>query len=265
MEEVWKLSDHLLSGLGFPFKIEPPKCRYPPWRWGEGFAAGEDVMARSHEPSNGSDHVQNGVKARRAAIVLFILATFGIMVILSISLSRTIRLPIRLPRPLQAALTPAERLIRPIVPWLGPLTGSPAGPEPGQVIAGRPPISQPPPPGAGLLPQPGPPSEEPPPPPPGGPDVRKERTTLPPGTVAGMVRKPPPPTLPSSGTTSPAAGESTGTRGHSDEHIAKAGKRAERAKHGKQKKHAKHRKRGRHAKRAKHSTSAKQGNGRKKG
>jgi hypothetical protein len=77
-------------------------------------------MARAHEPSNGSDHpTQNGVKGKQVAIALFIATTFGIMAILSFPLSKVVRLPITLPRPLQAALAPAERLIRPIIPWLG--------------------------------------------------------------------------------------------------------------------------------------------------
>jgi len=236
---------------------------------GEGFASGEDVMARSEEPLNGSEHpAQNGVKARRAAIVLFIVATFGIMAVLSLPLTRNIRLP--LPRPLQSALSPAERLIRPILPWLGPLTGSPTTPGPGQVSAGRRPISQPPPPQRGSSrPQPGPPSEEPPPPPPppGGDDVRKERTTLPPapGTVAGTVVKAPPPPRPGSGTPLGASGPSTTARERVGEDAAKPRKHAKPGKHVKNKKHAKHRKRGKHAKKAKNGTTANQGNGRKKG
>lgn len=233
---------------------------------GEGFASGEDVMARSQEPLNGSDHsAQNGVKARRAAIVLFIVATFGIMAVLSFPLTRNIRLP--LPRPLQSALSPAERLIRPIVPWLGPLTGFSSAPRPGQVIAGRP-ISQPPPPQRGSFPpQPGPPSEEPPPPSPGGDDAWKDRSTLPPapGTAAGTVVKAPPPPRPGSGTAFGTSGHSAAARGQSGEQAAKPGKHAKAGKDVKNKKHAKHRKRGKHAKKAKNGTTGAQANGRKKG
>jgi hypothetical protein len=77
-------------------------------------------MARAHEPPNGSDHPpQNGIKGKQVAIALFVATTFGIMAILSFPLSRVARLP----RPLQAALSPAERLIRPILPWFGNLPG----------------------------------------------------------------------------------------------------------------------------------------------
>lgn len=77
-------------------------------------------MARAHEPQNGSDHPHpNGIRGRQVAIALFIATTFGIMAILSFPVSRIARLPLRLPHPLEAALSPIERLIRPVIPWLG--------------------------------------------------------------------------------------------------------------------------------------------------
>jgi hypothetical protein len=128
-------------------------------------------MARSHEPPSGSDHPhQNGIKRRRVAIALFIMATFGIAAVLSFPLVRNVELPFRLPRASQGALNPSERLIRPIVP--SPGARSPAHPSKEKPApATRPstssrsapprtvtPIQQPP--------QPAPPPQPPPPPPP---------------------------------------------------------------------------------------------------
>lgn len=234
-------------------------------------------MARSHEPPNGSDHhVQNGVKARRAAIVLFIVATFGIVAILSFPLARNVRLPPGLRRPLQAALSPAERLIRPIIPWLGPLPGSFSAPRrPGRAIAApprtisRPTGSRP----GAPPPVPPPPSVQPPPGPPGTGTgtVRRPPTTRLPGsgTVGDGVRRPPT-NAPSSG-----IGEGKATaRGHSGEKTAKQakpkqqGKHQKRAKHQKQAKHVKRPRHGKHEKRAKRrkqGTLAANGTSRKKG
>lgn len=119
-------------------------------------------MARAHEP-NGSDHLpQNGNRGKQVAIALFIATTFGIMVILSFPLSRVTRLPLK--RPLQAALAPFERLIRPVVPWLGSPFGkrpppvSSANPRGPSTVSALP--SGPSGPGAGTGPPPPPPSEE---------------------------------------------------------------------------------------------------------
>lgn len=131
-------------------------------------------MARAHEPPNGSDHPpQNGTKGKQVAIALFIATTFGIMVILSFPLSQVARLPLKLPRPLQAALTPAERLIRPIIPWLG----NPFGSRPPKLPVANPPTAPGVSPSVPLGPtSPGGPGTEPPaPPPPGG----QESPTLP--------------------------------------------------------------------------------------
>jgi hypothetical protein len=76
-------------------------------------------MARSHGPPNGSDQPPlNGHKARQVAIALFIATTFGIMAILSFPVFR-VRVPLRLPHPLEAALSPFERGIRRLAPVLG--------------------------------------------------------------------------------------------------------------------------------------------------
>ena len=123
-------------------------------------------MARAHEPPSGSDHPpQNGVKGKQVAIALFIATTFGIMAILSFPLSKVARLPIKLPRPLQAALAPAERLIRPIIPWLG----NPLGNRPPTLPVANPPTAPGVPPAASGPSGPGGPGAGPPaPPPPGG-------------------------------------------------------------------------------------------------
>lgn len=119
-------------------------------------------MARAHEPANGSDHPPpNGNRGRQVAIALFIATTFGIMAILSFPLAG-VRVPPNLPRPLETALSPIERLIRPLIPWLGQPSGNRApkvsvalGPRrPGGVTSAGPsgpsgPVPAPPPPQGG--------------------------------------------------------------------------------------------------------------------
>jgi hypothetical protein len=140
-------------------------------------------MARSDGPPNGLDHPpQNGHRAKQVAIALFIATTFGIMAILSFPLSG-VRGPLRLPRPLQAALSPFERLIRPVVPWVVrpapprlPPTIVALGPQPRRPIAPQGPAGPP----TGPLPQP--PGQPPPgggqPPPPPGTVMRTARVRL---------------------------------------------------------------------------------------
>jgi hypothetical protein len=209
-------------------------------------------MARPDDPPKGSDHpVQNGLKARRAAIALFIATTFGIMVILSFPLSRSFKLPLELPRPLQAALSPVERLIRPIAPWLGALGRSPTGsPKPGlTVAAGRPRSTSRPvatrPGGPGSRPQPPPPSERPPPKPPSTGTVKRAPTTKPSsGTGTGTVAK-----------------GSTTKRGRERRHHHEHGRstRAHREKHGHRAKHGNHGHHGHHGHRQKHGGGSRNG------
>jgi hypothetical protein len=135
-------------------------------------------MARAHEPPNGSDHPpQNGNRGKQVAIALFLATTFGVMAILSFPLSEVGRLPFRIQRPLQAALAPAERLLRPIIPWLGSL-----GPRPSRPAA-NPPASAGNPPSVPSGPTgPGGPGEGPPQPPPPPPRGGGDSPTL--GRVA---------------------------------------------------------------------------------
>jgi hypothetical protein len=137
-------------------------------------------MARSDGPPNGLDHPpQNGHRAKQVAIALFIATTFGIMAILSFPLSG-VRGPLRLPRPLQAALSPFERLIRPVVPWLV----RPARPRlPPTTVALAPQPRRP------VIPQgPAGPSTGPPPQPPGQPPPGGGQPPPPPGTGTKTVR-----------------------------------------------------------------------------
>jgi hypothetical protein len=145
-------------------------------------------MARAHEPPNGSDHPpQNGNKGKQVAIALFLATTFGIMAILSFPLSEVGPFPFRIP-PLQAALAPAERLIRPIIPWLGPFGPRRAGPAANPPARAGSPPSVPSVPSVPTGPE-GPGEGPPPPPPPPGGD---RSPTL--GTLA-RPRRPSPPTL----------------------------------------------------------------------
>jgi len=124
-------------------------------------------VAHWHEPPNGSDRLpQYGNKGKQVAIALFIVTSFGIMAILSFPLSRVARLPLKLRNPVQAALNPIERVIRPIIPGLGgpsrsrPPTVSvavgPRGPRStapsGQGLGGPPSVPPPAPPGGGAPP-----------------------------------------------------------------------------------------------------------------
>lgn len=145
-------------------------------------------MARSHEPPNGADHPpQNGTRAKQVAIALFMATTFGIMAILSFPISGVIRPLLHLPHPLEAALSPAERVLRPLIPWLGLLP--PSGPPKKPLALGprRPPVVVPGParPTAPGVPGSGPPA--PPPPPPSG-----GRLTLPSDTLTRPVPMSPP-------------------------------------------------------------------------
>jgi hypothetical protein len=216
-------------------------------------------MARPHDPPTGFDQpAQNGLKARRAAIALFVFTTFGIMVILSFPLSRNFRLPRTIPRPLQAALSPAERLIRPIAPWLGesarPRVGSPragltiAAGSPG-TISGR------------VVPRPkGPPSVLRPPPPPSPQPPPRQPTT-------GPVKRAPTTKPRSTGTGTTTKGKGSATkesrrRGHREDkgstprHHEKHAKSEMRDKHGRREKHGKQERGKRHEK---HGKSKKHG------
>ncbi|HEY3208625.1 MAG TPA: hypothetical protein VGL18_02360 [Actinomycetota bacterium] len=144
-------------------------------------------MARSHEPANGSDRSPlNGNRGKQVAVALFIATSFGIMAILSFPLSKVARLPLKLPHPLEAALSPIERLIRPVVPWLGKPSGNRPPNVPVAVALQRPRSGAPPGPGSvgpggpGSVP-PVPPGE----PPPGG----GESPTLPPTLTLRALTK----------------------------------------------------------------------------
>jgi len=235
-------------------------------------------MARSHEPANGSDHPHhNGITRRRFAIALFIMATFGIAAVVSFPLARNIQLPLRFPRPLQAALSPAERLIRPIIPWLGPIS-PPASPP--RALAARPRATLRPAPSRHARPGPVPPQPVPPtppplppppspppgPPPPGPPwagkdTVRRKATTRPPRAGKSSVAKPPSSILPDTQGAAPSLGERTVDArhlpGHRQDHGGLAPRRHSHehpAKHAKHGKHAQHAGRAKHRKHAGHGT-----------
>lgn len=133
-------------------------------------------MARAHEPANGSDHPPQNGRGKQVAIALFLATSFGIMAILSFPLSRVARLPLKLPHPLEAALSPIERLIRPVVPWLGRPSGNRPPKVPVVVALQRPRSGAPPGPGSLAPGGPGSPTAPPGEPPPGS----SESLTLPP-------------------------------------------------------------------------------------
>src|SRR5437867_4377224 len=75
-----------------------------------------------------------GIDRRQAAALLFLAATFGLMALLSVPISRILPLPLRLPRAIQQALSPFEPILPPFLR---------DGPEQNSYQRTRPPITAP--------------------------------------------------------------------------------------------------------------------------
>ena len=66
-------------------------------------------------PRRMEDMPAAGIEGRKAAVLLFLAATFGLMALLSVPISRILPLSLRLPRAIQQALSPFDPTLPPFL------------------------------------------------------------------------------------------------------------------------------------------------------